>query len=559
MLRDNEELERLKHVLALPASELEAMGVNAETLARISDKLILIEKATVRLQEYKEQNRLEDFHPNPPQMDFLINYLNPVFRTFTYTGGNRRGKTTIVTIKTLAELFGYFPFVWESINNDGDVIMKWEDVYRKIKQWEGQTFRIIKDEEGRPLIHLIFNHNHPRNIKTIGQGWEDHIYEVIVPSLHSWWPASREKDVRKNILGIQVFWTDKKTGSTLRIMSNDQPEKKHEGGFYDSINYDEPCRREIYVANARGLVDRDGKECFAMTLLKHEAWIYRDVINRRNEDGTPDRQVYNNYGGMQDNVGFGITDSKFIDTFSKKLTKEERSARIDGRPSFMSGLVFGAFERNKHLIQRYKIPLDWIVDIAIDFHPRTEQAVLFLATSDSGMKYVVDEIWEHGNIEDIGNEIISRIKRRQYRIGNIIIDPSTKGQGINVSIEHSVYERWSDYFYKFGYQLDTGSKRREDGIILCKELLWTRNSQTGVLIFDDLRRFVWEIESWMYDEQTQRPIDKDDHMMENFGRLCLLDTKYTPEINGSEEFDSRINNNFNRLNDAYNSNDFTGY
>jgi hypothetical protein len=433
-----------------------------------------------------------------------------------------------MTIVTISEMIGYLPFVLQCVDRDGNVKKSWDQVYEEIQEWENETWK-MKWIEGRPHVEFIFPHTFPRKIRYIGQKWESHVNQVVVPEMEKWWPKSREVKTRRNVIGIKWIWVDVETESTVYIMSNDQSISAFDGWFGDSIKYDEPCKRDIYVANATRLVDRDGKECFAMTLLA-EAWIHREVIKKVDEKGKPDPSIYNNDGTSYDNVGFGLKSKKSIETLKNKLRPEEIQARIYGKPSYLSGIIFGRFNRQIHLVERFKVPVDWPVDIAIDFHPKVEQAVLFQATDSWNMKWLVEEIWDHGNYEDIGYEILRRIKLRGYRVNRIIIDPATKGQGENVAIEKSVFEKFSDFFFRFGYDLETGSKRRTDGIILCNERLYGLNRQAGVKVFSDLVRYIWEIEGWMYDPKTQKPVDKDDHMMENWGRLELLDTSYTPLV-----------------------------
>jgi len=59
----------------------------------------------------------------------------------------------------------------------------------------------------------------------------------------------------------------------------------------------------------------------------------------------------------------------------------------------------------------------------------------------------------------------------------------------------------------------------------------------SLFVFSDLRRTIMEFEGYMWDEETQKPMKKDDHMMENLYRLCLWDTQYIPledEVYGDE-------------------------
>ena len=74
-------------------------------------------------------------------------------------------------------------------------------------------------------------------------------------------------------------------------MSNTQAPEVHRGWEGDLILYDEPCKRDIYTSNARGLVDRRGKEVFAATLL-NEAWIDREIVKKITEDGKSDKSVF---------------------------------------------------------------------------------------------------------------------------------------------------------------------------------------------------------------------------------------------------------------------------
>ena len=62
-----------------------------------------------------------------------------------------------------------------------------------------------------------------------------------------------------------------------------------------------------------------------------------------------------------------------------------------------------------------------------------------------------------------------------------------------------------------------------------------------MFFFDDLIQTIWEIEGYMYvdkGENRGKPMDKDDHFMENLYRLCLLNTQYSPpEDDYEDEFE----------------------
>jgi len=438
-----------------------------------------------QMKSYRDDNKIEFFNrPNPLQEMLLNAWDNLHYKVFTFTGANRIGKTTIGTVIAYSVLFGYWP-------------------------WD-------KDKK------IYFPHNKPRKIRYIGQDWEKQIKAVVLPELEKWWPRNRIVKKKKNNQGIDAFWVDELTGGSIEIMSNGQESELHEGWSGDLIVFDEPPKRDIRVANARGLIDRQGRELFCMTLLK-EAWVDREVIKAVDKDGRPDTTVFNVTGDISNNIGFGIT-QEGVDQFIKTLTADEYDARIKGLPSYMSGLVYPAFSRHIHLRERFKIPLDWIIDIAIDIHPRVEQAVLFCAVSPRGDKYLCNEIWGHGDGNWVADEVVGCIKYCNYRIGTIIIDPLSKGDGNN---ENTVFDKIQKKLWAHGFLLKVASKDKSSGILEVKNHLKGPNKEPSLFIFNDLVRTIFEIEGYMYDKETQKPVDKDDHMMENLYRLMLLDTQWT--------------------------------
>lgn len=434
---------------------------------------------------------------NPLQADLIEGFTDWAYKIFTFTGANRIGKTYILTVLAFSMMFG--KYLWDNTK-------------------------------------LYYPHKNPRKVRYIGQDWEKHIQTVVIPTMKLLWPQSRKLHTKKNNIGIEAVWTDVKTGSTLEIMSNKQESDLHEGWMGDGIFYDEPPKREIRVANSRGLVDRQGRETFAMTLLK-EAWVDREVIKARNPDGTPDTTVFNVTGSIEVNVGYGIT-QEGVDQFAKTLTEDEKEARLRGVPSYLSTLVFPKFNRKTHLRKRLKeIPLDWIIDIHIDFHPTKPWAVLFWATDSRNFRYCIDEIFEKGSWKAIGEEVIRRIKKQNLRVGQILIDPLAKGDAQSDLHEETVYDKLGNLFAGYGYSLRGASKDKDGGINLVDDLLMTENELPALFFFDNLSRTIYEIEGWMKDEDG-KPMKKDDDMMEGLYRLALLDTQYFPPEEKEEDIRS---------------------
>ncbi len=470
------------------------MKPSKEKLEKYKEDLKKFAEYEVIQKKYEEDNRIEFFTtepnpgPNPKQAQILEAFLDPYFKTYGMSGGNRLGKTTILTLLGISVIFGKYP---------------WDDT---------------------SLLHL-FPHNFPRKVRYVGQGWNDHIKAVVIPEIYKWWPKNRKVKTRGNGVITDTFWKDEKSGGTFEIMSNNQQSKEHEGWSGDLILYDEPCRREIYIANARGLVDRNGREVFAATLLD-EPWIDREII-RKTIDGKPDKRVFWVEGTSNDNVGYGIS-KEGLSEFADKLRDDEYDARIKGIPSYKSGLILNFNrkyrERGGHLVERFEIPLDWMVDIAIDIHPRKEQAILFVATDPRNYKYVINEIWGHGNAKWVAESIVKAVKYHTYRVNRVVIDPLAKGDGNN---DESMYEIIAKILMQNGMTLETATKDKEQGILEIKTHLKGPNNEPSIFFFDDLVRTIYEIEGWMWDKDTQKPQKIDDDQVENLYRLLLLNTKWT--------------------------------
>lgn len=455
---------------------------NLQKLKEIKAKKLEILR---KKQRYIKDNRIFYFNrPNPLQAEIIRAWEDPTYKIFTMTGANRIGKTTMATILAFSVMFGFWP-------------------------WNGKK--------------IIFPHDEPRKVRYVGQEWETHVKTVILPALYEWWPKSRKLKHEKNQQGIEATWIDVETGSSLQIMTNCQKTIAHEGWWGDLVLYDEPPERDKRVANMRGLVDRCGREFFAMTLLD-SGWVDREVIHLKDKLGRPDPSVFSVNGEIEVNVGYGLT-TEGVEQFMKGLTEEELDARIHGIPAYMASKICPNFNRKTHLVDRFEIPTDWPITVAIDVHPKERQAVLFLACAPNGNRYVCDEMWFHGDGTDVGEAIMRRAHRNCYRLDRIVIDPLAKSDDNN---PNTTFGKIEDVLFKYGYILETATKDKESGILEINKGLMGPNKIPSLFIFRDLVRTIMEMEGWMYDDKKV-PIKEDDHMMENLYRILLLDPQYYDE------------------------------
>ena len=455
---------------------------------------------------YEKENKLLYFtHPdkgylgkhgkwdyNPIQKRFFKALKNPVFTIFTLTGSNRISKTFSTTgVSALTMLRGCFP---------------WEDP-KEVGHW----FWELRDWEP------------PIKIRIVGQDWEKHIKGTIIPSIKELWPKSWQIKSKKNNVGVEAYYSDVYTGGTIEIMSNKSESDLFEGWHGHAVIYDEPPKRDVRVACARGLIDYEGIEFFAMTLLK-EAWVEETIMNMELPDGTPDPCVFSATGHIDENVGYGIT-QKGKDNFAKGLSKEEYAARIDGISAFRSGLILD-IEKDVHYIDRFDIPAHWMVDVSIDIGVAKPHDILYLATSENGFKYGCFEESVRGDGSKIGDSIIKKKNRYNLRINRVICDPLAKGDKNN---ENSTWEKIDIALNRHNMYLEPGAKDKEDGIIGINTLLKTVNDMPALFIFRDLPITTRQLYGWRYDDKTGVISKKNDDMCENLYRLILLGTHYDEE------------------------------
>jgi len=431
---------------------------------------------------------------NSLQKQIMAAFKDPEYKVFVYSGANRIGKTFLGIILTIGVLLGHLP--WE----DPKVVGYW---IWELRGWSP-----------------------PIKIRILGQDWEKHVKTVIVATLKELWPKSIPIESRKNNNSVEAIWTH--ANGTIEIMSNNQESALFEGWKGHWIYYDEPVKRENRVACARGLIDYCGIELFCMTLLS-EAWIDREVVHARTDDGKIDTSVKVVNGEIYANLGHGIT-KEGIEQFAKTLTEDEKNARLRGIPSYRSTLVF-TIDRSLHVVERFEIPSHYIIDVAIDIGSTKPHEVSYLATTPMGEKYVCFEQTVVGNGEQIADSIIKKKHRYNLRINRVICDPLAKS---SQKTEVSTWEQIDMHLNRYGHVLEAGSKFKDDGVLQIKNHLKTVHNKPALFFFSDCAKTIDQLtyikKDYIESRATMVVSKKDpDDYFENLYRLMLLDTKWFDE------------------------------
>jgi hypothetical protein len=315
-------------------------------------------------------------------------------------------------------------------------------------------------------------------------------------------------------------------GSLLKFMSVDAYKKQPlsaESSDWDRCSLDEPAPNGLWKAVARGLVDRHGQGDFTLTSLE-ELWIYEyfnlDELPADAPDTVKDR--FSVRATMFDNPY--LSDNAII-AYQAELNEDEIQCRIHGVPLELSGLIYKEFKKPEHVLttlpegwRDWHLPAkDLILYIRADTHPVRPHAVSFFVVGPSDIPVQIHEIYMGCDADTLAESINAYVASTGLFLGGFklepaawIKDPSNRTVSIaKVLAKHGLYPR-------------PGSKDLSGGILAVRSAL----KRKRILFVPTLKRTFWEIARYRYDPKTGKPIDEDDHMMENLYRLVIDNVKW---------------------------------
>ena len=304
-----------------------------------------------------------------------------------------------------------------------------------------------------------------------------------------------------------------------------------ESSDWDWIHVDEPCPEEMWKGMARGLVDRHGNAWFTCTPLA-EPWIndyFIPASKARSTFDEPytqgDRWVLT--GSMHDNP---YLTPEAIKAFEDELTEDEKACRIAGIPAALSGVIYKNFDREVHVYGEAPYgwdrtdlpPEDYCLRVWIDPHPKTPHGVLFFGTSPQGYTFIFAEMFQQGLINHLSQEILERLEGRFVQ--DWFADPAA-------FLENPIDgRRMADEFYDAGIPVLPATKDLSYGILRTNQQFKERDNagRPTIQVNEECSRFLWEIDRYIWDPKGNRekPLDKDDHLMECLYRGVLSGFEY---------------------------------
>lgn len=309
-----------------------------------------------------------------------------------------------------------------------------------------------------------------------------------------------------------------------------------ESSDWDWIHIDEPCPQAMWTAVSRGLVDRNGSAWFTCTPLK-EAWINdffipssltRATFDRPYTDEKASAPKWVITGSSRDNPHIS---KEALAAFEEDISEEERACRIRGIPMALSGLVYKDFDQSVHVYRDTPAgwddaqtpPQSYTIRTFIDPHPKTPHAILHFATAPTGHTFIFREMFRPGLIRDITEHISAQVEG--YHVEDFLCDPIA---WIENPITGSCM---ADEFYEAGLPVSPAPKDLSYGILKTQAKFRERDVQGNptILVHESCEEFLYEIDRYIWQEGKEKPVDENDHMMENLYRAVLTKLNYVRE------------------------------
>lgn len=322
-----------------------------------------------------------------------------------------------------------------------------------------------------------------------------------------------------------------KNGSYLCFMSADAYKRNKmiaESTDYDRVAYDEPAPEGLWKGCSRGLTDRKGQGDFTLTSLE-EMWIY----DRFTGVGTPDSPAFPE--AERFHIRATIFDNPHqedsaIALFMADLTEDEKQCRLFGLPLELSGLIYKEYRRERHVLTQippgwrdYHLPSpDFVLYIRIDTHPVTPHAVSFFAVGPDEIPIQCHEIWHGCGGDELADQINSYLA--------LIVTTNERGERVSPFLASTKVEpaAWikdtSNRTVSIAKQLSAkGIAIRPASKDLTNGILATRSAfKSNRLLFSpNCVRTLWELQRHRWDTEKGKPVDENDHFMENLYRLVI--------------------------------------
>lgn len=422
------------------------------------------------------------FTPNGAQ-ERMINNIATGARIVFIGFGNRTGKTECWVNCLINETVG--------VQND------WFDLpyYHKVGAIKNKLFIIASESE---------------YVKNSG---------VLQRTIHKYLDKSGiDFTIRKEKMEYDAVY-EFRNGSVWKIMSYEQDPKQYEGAQVFRYQFDEPPPELIWRASMSRMMS-GARISITATPLSGCAHIYRDVVLQ--QDG---KDIIVMYGDIEENCRQhgvrGYLEHNDIEFAVKRMSEDERQARMHGKFLFLSGNVFKEWNNDIHIIENANtephfrnenslLPKNFPKVAVLDPHDRIDAYIIWVAISPDDTYYVYDEFPNYAEHPDFYDDKTGRynwtktaekIKEHEKEFGAVsyrLVDP--RGAHFTVDQEYNVF----DFFNKkMGIRIRSQNAKGitiDTNIESGHQLIRDRLQGKKIKVFSRCKHFIYMMQNYRYKE-----------------------------------------------------------
>lgn len=490
-----------------------------------------------------------------PNLKERIYFLMP-HKTRAISGANRSGKTATNAVDMVMQAEGWHPLQrhnLEKLVNEAyeDWVKRWCEYLLKNERWISSP---------------------PVDMRIVAVDFTAGVEKITGPEIIKW---ATKNDLDPNGINYgndkkrTVIW---KNRSFIDFLTSDQELKAHMGVARHKVYFDEEVPKDYWTENVLRTTSLNGKLGYGATAINGVTWTEDDIFQEAEwvEDYIKDMIERNVLHEPQSNI-FAMemtiwenpmnTDEAIEEV--KVLCKDDIDVqiRLYGKRVLRGGQVFYmARDEYPWVIPRFKLPENGALIMAIDPHPKIEHAVLWIWVDYEGRVQIDDnkytpelingkpnlfevaESFKHGTVPQLAKDI-ENVEEMLGRRHDFALCDSMAWVTDQARNEKSIVAQLNDE----GIYPDKGSKDLDGGIIKTQELLTKEDmfrinvyEHPRLMTFEDLERVRWEGKNYRWKtrkgkhkedmSEPQKPVDKDDHMMENRRRICEYVVDYEAEV-----------------------------
>lgn len=453
------------------------------------------------------------------------------------SAGNQSGKTTTDTIDVVSQIEGWHPLQRKNLEE-----LALKSIDPKVRD---HCSRLMDERKWIPSPPI------EARCVSVDYGF---VERVNGPKYVMWASKGELKYVGfDNEKKRKIIWKD---GSYVEFMTHEQDAITHGGAARHVIQFDEEGPKHLYDEALMRISSVKGRILYSCTGLEGVTWS-DEAIWIPGLMGT-DPDIYAIEMSTYDNP---VQTEAMINRIKKQCaTEQDVQIRIYGKRVRKGGSVYDMAQDEEPWVIPDIIPPKekGILVFAADIHPKTEQALLWawvdyegevdLGDGDKSFPlrsvdgellpnvYEVAEKFEHANVQQM-DFIIKNVEEKLGRKhDHFLLEPAAWNDDQNKSAKPVAAQ-----FVSLGYwpmkaskNLSGNALENAGGILEVKKFLTVKDFITGedykyprLFTCASLERLRWERKNYHYPRPPkgidmpikQKPVDKDDHLMEDERRI----------------------------------------